>query len=307
MIGPTLDDIFAVMSAASVGDTAARVTVPDDPPTDDPATNLAIALNLLLDDLAFRTSELEAAHQVSEEALERKVAERTLELAGVNQELESFSYSVAHDLRAPLRSISGFSQALLEDCQPRLDENCTRYLRFVRESAQQMAQLIDDLLTLARVTRDELKRNQVDLAQLAKAVLNRLATAEPHRMVDFIVPSQAAASGDNLLLGLVLENLIGNAWKFTAKHPRAHIEFGFSRGSEGPVYFVRDDGAGFDMAYAHKLFGVFQRLHSAKEFEGTGIGLATVRRIIRRHGGRVWAEGEVDRGATFYFTLEEVR
>lgn len=306
MIGPTLDDIFAVMSAASVGDTAARVAVPDDPPPEDPATKLAIALNLLLDDLAFRTAELEAAHQVTEEVLERKVAERTLELAGVNQELEAFSYSVAHDLRAPLRSISGFGQALLEDCQPRLDETCTKYLRFVRESAQQMAQLIDDLLTLARVTRDELRQSQIDLAQIAKSVLNRLAQADPHRMVDIVVPSQAAASGDSRLLGVVLENLLGNAWKFTSRRPMAQIEFGFSIGLEGPAYFVRDNGAGFDMAYANNLFGVFQRLHSAKEFEGTGIGLATVHRIIHRHGGRVWAEGEVDRGATFYFTLGEV-
>lgn len=301
---PTLDDIFAVMSAASVGDVGARVAVPDDPPPDDSATRLAVALNLLLDDLAFRSAQVEAAHQVTRTELEHMVAQRTLELENVNKELEAFSYSVAHDLRAPLRSIDGFSQALLEDYSDKLDEQGKTYLRHVRDSAQQMAQLIDDLLELSRVTRSELRREHIDFSDLARRTLARLQNAQPHRRVEVIVQDGLVAEGDSRLLGVVMENLLGNAWKFTDKKPLARIEFGARSGERPVTYFVHDDGAGFDMAYAYKLFGVFQRLHSAREFEGTGIGLATVQRIIRRHGGRVWAEGEMDRGATFYFTLE---
>lgn len=301
---PTMEDIFAVMSAASVGEVA-RVPIPDDPPLHETATKFAIALNLLLDDLAFRTAEAEAAHAVARTELERLVAERTRELADVNQELEAFSYSAAHDLRAPLRAIDGFSQALLEDCAAELSAEGQRYVGHVRSSVQLMAQLIDDLLELSRVTRSELRRERVDLTALARTTIDALRHSEPGRAVEVIIRDGIVAEGDRKFLSVVLGNLLRNAWKFTGKRTTARIEFGCHEEGGRRVYFVRDDGAGFNMAYANKLFGVFQRLHSASEFEGTGIGLATVQRIVRRHGGRIWAEGEVDRGATFYFTLEE--
>ncbi len=222
-----------------------------------------------------------------------------------NRELEAFSYSVAHDLRAPLRSIDGFSQALLEDCAEALDTHGHKYLRYVRESAQHMAHLIDDLLALSRVARSDLDRTVVDLSATCRKIAERLLATEPERQVAFTIQEGVTADGDPRLLRALFENLIGNAWKFTSKTSTARIEFGVQGEHVPPIYYVRDDGAGFDMAYAGKLFGVFQRLHRADQFEGTGIGLATVQRIVRRHGGRVWAEGVVDRGATFYFTLEE--
>lgn len=302
---PAFDDIFAVMSAASVGDTAARVAVPEDPPLDDLATRFAIAVNLMLDDLSFHAAKAQSAHQVAQMELERLVGERTLQLANVAQELEAFSYSVAHDLRAPLRSIDGFSQALLEDYSGKVDEEGQGYLSQIRESAQQMAQLIDGLLTLSRVTRAELRRERVDLSALARSIMGRLERTQPDRRVEAVVQDSLLTAGDPTLLKVVLENLLGNAWKFTGKVPMPKIEVGGGQGDGRPHYYVHDNGAGFDMAYAHKLFGVFQRLHSAAEFEGTGIGLATVRRIVQRHGGRVWGEGEVGGGATFYFTLDE--
>jgi PAS domain S-box-containing protein len=440
---PTFDDIFAALSAASVGDAAARVAVPDDPPLDDLATRFAIAVNLLLDDLAFRAAEVEAAHRVTQMELERLVAESTeqlrqseekfskafraspaaisiatlqdgrwieinealskmtgysseeligrtavelglvdavarakilesvraqgsvrdveiqmhtkskeivevllsveqievngqacaltiqyditelkhaerevrrlnydleqrqVALEAANKELEAFSYSVAHDLRAPLRSIDGFSQALLEDYADKVDAEGRQYLQQVRESAQEMGRLIDALLTLSRVTRSELRREPVDLTALARSVLARFQKNEPERKAELVMSDGLIANGDARLLGVVLENLLGNAWKFTGRRPMARIEVGAQQEDGRPVFFVRDNGAGFDMAYAHKLFGVFQRLHSGAEFEGTGIGLATVQRIVQRHGGRVWAEGEVGRGATVYFTLNE--
>jgi PAS domain S-box-containing protein len=249
-----------------------------------------------------------AASKVARDISERKRAEDALARAketaeAASRELEAFSYSVAHDLRAPLRGIDGFSQALLEDHTAMLDEEGREHLRRVRESAQRMAELIDDLLELSRVTRSELRRERVDLTALAQAAAARLRRAEPDRAVELTVSSGLSGSGDPRLLAIVLENLLGNAWKFTGKRAKARIEFGQSDDNGHSVYYVRDDGVGFDMAYAEQLFGVFQRLHGQREFEGTGIGLATVQRIIRRHGGRVWAEGEVDRGATFYFTL----
>jgi light-regulated signal transduction histidine kinase (bacteriophytochrome) len=221
-----------------------------------------------------------------------------------NLELEAFSYSVAHDLRAPLRGVDGFSQALLEDYAEKLDEEGRSYLKHLRESAQQMGRLIDDLLALSRVTRSELVREPVDLSGLAQNVAIQLRKAQPDRRVEIVISPGIAADGDARLLRVALENLLGNAWKFTGKRAEARIEVGVTPGSER-AYFVRDNGAGFDMAYASKLFGAFQRLHSTSEFEGTGIGLATVQRIINRHGGRIWAIGEVDRGATFCFTLGE--
>jgi DNA-binding response OmpR family regulator len=225
------------------------------------------------------------------------------ELQFRNEELESFSYSVAHDLRAPLRSIDGFSLALLEDCGDKLDDDGRRYLRYVRDSAQEMARLIDDLLGLSRVTRGEMKRGETHVSSLARSVVSRLERANPDRKVAVVVADGIVADCDDRLLTIVLENLIGNAWKFTSKRRDACIEVGMMD-DDPRTYFVRDNGAGFDMSYASKLFGIFQRLHSATDFEGTGIGLVTVQRIIRRHGGRIWAQGQVGHGATFYFTLE---
>lgn len=223
-----------------------------------------------------------------------------------NRELESFSHSVAHDLRAPLRSIDGFSHAVLEDQGHLLDADGRKYLGFVRESAQTMAQLIDDMLTLSRVTRSEIQRETLDLSQLARDVIARLQQAEPERQVETVVQPDLVADGDARLLAVVFNNLLGNAWKFTGKREHARIEFGAVPNSGKLAYFVRDNGAGFDMDYADKLFRAFERLHSADEFEGNGVGLATVQRVIGRHSGRIWAEGRVDAGATFYFTLGEM-
>ena len=242
-------------------------------------------------------------HEEQMRRLNAELEERNREAREANRELESFSYSVSHDLRAPLRSIDGFSQALLEDCADQVNEEGKTYLDRVRKSAQQMAELIDDLLALSRVSRGEFQRQRVDLTNIARTVLARLTRERPDRAVDLAIPDEVIAVGDARLLGIVLENLLGNAWKFTSKRVGARIEFGHRLESGRKVYFVSDNGAGFDMAYVQKLFGVFQRLHSASEFEGTGIGLVTVQRIIHRHGGRVWAEGAVDCGATFYFTL----
>jgi two-component system, NtrC family, sensor kinase len=244
---------------------------------------------------------LEAAE--TRAALTEQLEAKNAELQLKNDELESFSYSVAHDLRAPLRSIDGFSLALLEDYNERLDEEGKQYLHYVRQSTQHMARLIDDLLALSRVTRSVLERAQTDISSMARGVAARLERSSPDRKVDIVVADGLLADCDYRLLTIAFENLIGNAWKFTGKRADARIEVGVIAGRPR-TYFVRDNGAGFDMAYASKLFGVFQRLHSAAEFEGTGIGLATVQRIIRRHGGRIWAEAAVERGAAFYFTLE---
>lgn len=222
-----------------------------------------------------------------------------------NRELEAFSYSVAHDLRAPLRSIDGFSMALLEDYAEILDDEGKQYLRYLRESAQRMAMLIDDLLALSRVSRSELRVEPMDLSAIARGVLARLAQLHPERRVEVVVQDGLLDRGDDRLLAVVLENLLNNAWKFSARTEGARIEFGATVQDGQRVYFVRDNGAGFDMAFAHKLFGVFQRLHANSDFEGTGIGLATVQRVIRRHQGRAWAEGQVGAGATFSFTLHE--
>ena len=225
------------------------------------------------------------------------------QLEAKNDELESFSHAVAHDLRAPLRSIDGFGLILLEDYADKLDEDGKQYLGYVRESAQQMTRLIDDLLALSRVARGDFRRAPVDLGAIARSVAARLAQSSPERQVELVVADGLLDHGDDGLLKIVFENLLGNAWKFTSTRSQARIEVGVTD-DESRTYFVRDNGAGFDMAYASKLFGMFQRLHSATEFEGTGIGLATVQRVVRRHGGRIWAEGEIGRGATFYFTLD---
>ena len=235
--------------------------------------------------------------------LEQRVAERTMQLQAANKELESFAYSVSHDLRAPLRAIDGFSQVLLEDHGEGLGDTGRAALVRIRKGASRMAHLIDDMLKLSRVTRADLQRTRVDLSKTAGGVVAELARVEPDRQVEIRIADGVVVEGDQALLQLVLENLLGNAFKFTSKTKNARVEFGVEQQDGVPSYFVRDNGAGFDKAYAHNLFGAFQRLHSEAQFPGTGIGLATVQRIIHRHGGRVWAEGTVDGGATFRFTL----
>ncbi|HWW82454.1 MAG TPA: ATP-binding protein [Vicinamibacterales bacterium] len=232
---------------------------------------------------------------------ERERAEAALRLS--NRELEAFSYSVAHDLRAPLRGINGLSKVLLEDLGDRLDDEAKDHLARIAAAAQRMGTLIDALLALSRVTRTELHRESVDLSRLAEAVVHQLRLNEPVRAVDFVNEPGVMADADPPLLRAVLENLLGNAWKFTAKRDRAQIAFGSELMGGSRVYYVRDNGAGFDMAYADKLFAPFQRLHTTAEFVGTGVGLATVQRIVDRHGGRIWADGVVGEGATFRFTL----
>jgi signal transduction histidine kinase len=254
-------------------------------------------------------TEIDARRQAAEEirqlnaSLEQRVAERTSQLAATNQELESFSYSVSHDLRAPLRSIDGFSGALLEDYAPRLDAEARDFLNRIRAASQRMGLLIDDLLQLSRVTRDEMRRGPVDLSALAGIVADELRQASPGRAMEFVIAPGLMTHGDARLLQLALENLLGNAVKFSARRPVARIEFGCTERAGGPAFFVRDNGAGFDQAAAAKLFGAFQRFHTTADFPGTGIGLATVQRIIHRHGGRLEAESRPDHGATFYFTL----
>jgi two-component system NtrC family sensor kinase len=255
----------------------------------------------------FRERILRAEVETVEARAAQEIAETRAALVGEleakNEELESFSYSVAHDLRAPLRAIDGFGLALLEDYADKLDQEGRQYLTYVRESAQQMARLIDDLLALSRVTRGEFQRAPADLSAIAREVTARLARSNPGRTVEVAIADGLIVEGDARLLTIVFENLLGNAWKFTGRQAAARIEVGAMDG-ERRTYFVRDNGAGFDMTYAAKLFGMFQRLHSAAEFEGTGIGLATVQRVVRRHGGRIWAEGAVGRGATIFFTLD---
>ena len=236
-------------------------------------------------------------------SLERRVRERTDALEGANAELEAFSYSVSHDLRAPLRALDGFSLALLEDYGEKLDGGAADYLRRIRAASQRMARLIDDLLMLSRVTRRDMTLGEVDLTALARTIGAELAADEPERKVTFAVAENMWVGGDAQLLDIALRNLLGNAWKFTSRTRDAQVTVGVEDGEGERVYYVRDNGAGFDAAYADKLFAPFQRLHGEDEFPGTGVGLATVQRIVRRHGGRVWAEGATGRGATVWFTL----
>jgi PAS domain S-box-containing protein len=238
------------------------------------------------------------------EDLEGHVRRRTAQLEVANRELEAFAYSVSHDLRAPLRAVGGYSQLLLEEYGERFDEEGRGMLARMRDASQRMARLIDDLLHLSRVTRMEMHREAVDLSAIANETFVELREAEPHRTVEVVVAPGLSAGGDAVLLRVLLDNLLRNAWKFTGKKERARIEVGADRAPDGRrAFYVKDNGAGFDMSYASKLFGAFQRLHSEAEFPGTGIGLATVQRIASRHGGRVWAESVVGEGATFYFSL----
>jgi len=248
--------------------------------------------------------ELEAAgERAARQAAEERAA-HAAELELKNQELEAFSYSVAHDLRAPLRGIDGFSLALLEDYESLLDETGKGYLNHIRDSTLHMARLIDDLLKLSKVTRSEFLVCEVDLSAIAQSVVDRLRDAHPGRKVEVLIEPGMTAMGDPALLMVALENLLGNAWKFTGKRSDARISFGRETRERQFVFVVRDNGAGFDGTRSGKLFNVFTRLHSAQDFEGTGIGLATVLRVVRRHGGKIWAEGEVGKGAAFFFTLE---
>jgi signal transduction histidine kinase len=236
-------------------------------------------------------------------ALNRTLEHKVSELRALNDELGAFAYSVSHDLRAPLRSIDGFSQILLEDKGAALGEDGRQHLDRVRAAATNMGRLIDDMLLLSRITRDEMSPRRLDLTVLAHAVVDELRARDPQRDVDFESNGALPAQGDERLLRIALTNLLGNAWKFTRSRDPAHISFGGETRDGEEVFFVKDDGVGFDMRYAQKLFGAFQRLHNMTEFEGTGIGLATVQRIVHRHGGRVWAESEVGKGTTVYFTL----
>lgn len=251
------------------------------------------------------TERIEAENRIKElnSSLERKVRERTYELEAANKELEAFAYSVSHDLRSPLRSIDGFSQALFEDYAPRLDEEGLNYLTRVRAATQRMGKLIDDILSLSRITRKELDISEVNLSEMVRSITDELLKISPERKVELIIQDGLLAKGDKGLLQAALGNLLENAFKFTSRIEKAKIEFGCSKADGKSICFVKDNGAGFDMKYADKLFSPFQRLHTVEEFPGTGIGLANVQKVIRRHGGNIWVESEKDRGAAFYFTL----
>lgn len=262
--------------------------------TSTPDGNLVIAI---VQDLTILRE-----REKSIESLTKRMV-RDAKLKEVNKELEAFSFSVSHDLRSPLRVVDGFSQILLEDYAPKLDAYGKDCLDRIRGAAQRMGQLIDDLLKLSRITRSELNERQVDLSAMAHEITDALMEFEPERHVEFVIKEDMIALGDAALLRIALENLLNNAWKFSAGRAPARIEIGQRDSDNVKIFYVKDNGAGFDMAYASNLFGAFQRLHNAKDFPGTGIGLATVQRVINRHSGRVWAEAEPDKGATIYFTL----
>jgi signal transduction histidine kinase len=263
------------------------------------AGDLARRAALLIDNARL----FQQAQQLNAE-LERRVAERTAQLESTNRELEAFSYSVSHDLRAPLRALDGFSQALQADYGQVLDEDGQDFLNRIRAGSQRMGQLIDDLISLSRLTRAEMHFKPVDLSELVRNIVVEMRESQPGRSVDIVIQNTPVVQGDESLLRAMLHNLLSNAWKFTSKKPDTRIEFGVNYPNGMPVYYVRDNGAGFNMDYADKLFGAFQRLHRTTEFEGNGIGLATVQRIVHRHGGRIWAEGVVNQGATFSFSFQ---
>ena len=301
-ISKPLDELTKGAEIIGKGDLEHKVGVK----SKDELGELAAAFNKMTESLKkVTTSRDELDREVTvRKRVEGEIVKANTELAAVNKELEAFAYSVSHDLRAPLRSIDGFSHALLEDYPDRLDEQGKEYLQRIRSASQRMAVLIDDLLKLSRVTRSEMNRETVDLSALAQSISEDLQETQPERQVAFVIAPDLTTFGDPQLIRLIMENLLSNAWKFTSYHPQARIEFGLTHVDGKETFFVRDDGAGFDMTYANKLFGVFQRLHSSEEFPGTGVGLATVQRVVHRHDGQVWAEGKEEEGATFYFTLE---
>jgi PAS domain S-box-containing protein len=264
--------------------------------------------NVVMTALRDQMGQLCGFGKVTRDMTERKVIEEEMaaqntQLESTNRELEAFCYSVSHDLRAPLRGIDGFSQALLEDYAGQLDSKGKEYLQRVRAAVQRMGALIDDLLDLSRITRTEMRREAIDLSKIAQSIADELRGTQPDRTAEFVITPGLRTQGDPHLMRVVLENLLRNSWKFTSKRESTRIEFGRTAANGHSAFFVKDNGAGFDPNYSNRLFGAFQRLHSASEFPGTGVGLATVQRVILRHGGRIWAESDVDRGATFFFEL----
>jgi signal transduction histidine kinase len=279
---------------------------------------LRLARDYLEQRVEERTLELRGANEALQQSLaegqrreqeihrlNHQLALRLAEVEAANKELESFSYSVSHDLRAPLRTIAGYAALLSQDYPDKLGEEGTKYLQTIWAASARMGQLIEDLMGLSQVTRTKVTRSQIDLATLAQSVLDDLKRADPARTVEFVCPPSLTVQADANLMRIALQNLLANAWKFTSKKETARIELGQAELKGETSFFVRDNGAGFDMAYAAKLFNAFQRLHSARDFPGTGIGLAIVDHIIRRHGGRDWGEGELNKGACFYFTLPQ--
>lgn len=264
--------------------------------------------NVVMTALRDQTGQLRGFGKVTRDmtdrkAIEEKMAAQNTQLESTNRELEAFCYSVSHDLRAPLRGIDGFSQALLEDYAGQLDNKGKEYLQRVRAAVQRMGALIDDLLDLSRITRTEMRREAIDLSQIAQSIADELRGTQPDRTAEFVITPGLQVQADPRLIRVVLENLLRNSWKFTSKRENTRIEFGRTAANGHSAFFVKDNGAGFDPNYSSRLFGAFQRLHSASEFPGTGVGLATVQRVILRHGGKIWAESDVDRGATFFFEL----
>ena len=259
-------------------------------------------VSVLINSFNEMLSELQKSH----DELERRVAERTRELVSANQELEAFSYSVSHDLRSPLEAINGFSYLILNQYAAKLDVQVRELVENIRAGGKRMAELIDALLNLSRVTSSLMRPERVDLSAMAREIMQDLSRTAPERQVEFTSPGKEEVFGDPRLLRVVMENLLRNSWKYTSLHPTAKIEFGKLQGREreGPTYFVKDDGSGFDPRAVERLFQPFQRLHSKAQFPGNGIGLATVKRIVQRHGGQVWAQGAVEQGATFFFTIE---
>ena len=313
MEGRALSELCPERLRAEAAETTARVLAGEEVETFETARvrkdGVEIDVSLTVSPLRDRTGQVigvsEIARDISEDKRLRQELQSAIERAeAANRELESFSYSVAHDLRTPLRSIDGFSQALLEDCGEDLNAAGKRYLGLVCDSARLMGQLIDDLLVLSQVSRAELVREDVDVAAVAREAAERCRRSDPARAVEIRVEEGLRGHADRRLLAVVLDNLLGNAWKFTREAATPRIEVGRGQHEGHTAFFIRDNGAGFDMDYVHKLFGAFQRLHSASEFEGTGIGLATVKRVVKRHGGKVWAVGEPGAGATFWFSLE---